>query len=122
MRQFGMIQAIPHPIPEYHEKLHNIDRRGRHNHNWAAYHQNYVAQWENKHERIVTSPLVSESDNVDMQYKSWYNNITRLLISPAHLGMTQGFQPPDTDTLYVLAYIYTMLILFFFVSLNYEFF
>ncbi|XP_011080991.1 serine/threonine-protein phosphatase 7 long form homolog isoform X2 [Sesamum indicum] len=104
LRQFGMIQDIP-PLPDESErKLHSINRRGRHDEDWAWYHREYVAQWANVHELVVRKPMIQPggSSMVD-DYMSWYYQITRIRVSKSLEPNTIGYHPTNlSDWQYVV--------------------
>ncbi|KAL2228927.1 UNVERIFIED_CONTAM: Serine/threonine-protein phosphatase 7 long form [Sesamum indicum] len=54
LRQFGFVQNIP-PNPLISERhLHTIDRRGRQDMNWATFHADYIAKWNDVQSLRVT--------------------------------------------------------------------
>ena len=79
--QFGLHQGIPSPS-SLEQKLHLVDRRGRHKYNWETYHALYVALWATRVEKIVTSPLIVGIMDFHDPYMECYRHITQRLITP----------------------------------------
>ncbi|KAD1566678.1 hypothetical protein E3N88_42623 [Mikania micrantha] len=56
MRQFGMVQRIPDPIPisfNEHRKLHTLIRTGKPDNNWPNIHSKFLSVWNQRWENVV---------------------------------------------------------------------
>ncbi|KAD5508715.1 hypothetical protein E3N88_16418 [Mikania micrantha] len=56
MRQFGMVQRIPDPIPlsfNEHMKLHTLIRTGKPDKNWPNIHSQFLSVWNQRWENVV---------------------------------------------------------------------
>ena len=76
--QFGMHQEIP-PACSYEQQLHKVDARGRHQRDWATYHASYIALWDTRGARIITSP--SMAGLMDF-HDPYMHRITQCFMSP----------------------------------------
>ena len=81
LRQFGMHQEIP-PACSYEQQLHAVDARGRHQRDWTTYHAPYIALWETRAARIITSPPMVGLMDFHDPYMQWYRRITRRFMTP----------------------------------------
>ena len=81
LRQFGMQQEIP-PACSYEQQLHAVDARGRHQRDWATFHAPYIALWETRADRIITSPPMLGLMEFHDSYMQWYCRITRRFLTP----------------------------------------
>ncbi|CAN0899468.1 Serine/threonine-protein phosphatase 7 long form homolog [Linum grandiflorum] len=92
LRQFGIRQGIPE-LCDTDARLHSIDRRGKHTHDWEHYHRQYLKLWE----ACESSVVVGEPAEAPMQYHDpymeWYRRITRRLITPLTQRSHKCFQP-----------------------------
>ncbi|KAL2241069.1 UNVERIFIED_CONTAM: Protein MAIN-LIKE 1 [Sesamum indicum] len=85
LRQFGYVQDIPQNPLISERRLHSIDRRGRQDMDWATFHADYIAKWNDV--VVITVP----------DYMNWYHQITRVQISQNILSTnTPGYRPTDT--------------------------
>lgn len=101
-RQFGMRQPIPPSVLPMHKRLHNKNRRGRYNHNWAETHTDFVQFWDTRIQHIVSAPFIGEGEpEVDIGYMEWYQKITRRLITPG-IGVRVGSQPTPNASIETL--------------------
>ncbi|KAA8549853.1 hypothetical protein F0562_001537 [Nyssa sinensis] len=65
---------------------------GRIGHNWASVHKNFIQQWGQRRDLIVTrEPVTSPMDATD-PYMTWYRRITQRLIGPPIDRPQVGFQ------------------------------
>ena len=81
LRQFGLHQEIPTSC-SYEQHLHRVDARGRQQRDWATYHAPYIAIWDTRAGRIITTtPMVGMMDFHD-PYMQWYYRITRCFMTP----------------------------------------
>ena len=81
LRQFRMHQEIP-PACSYDQQLHAVDTRGRHQRDWATYHALYIALWDTRAARIITSPPMVGLMDFHDPYMQWYRHITRRFMTP----------------------------------------
>ena len=81
MRQFGMHQEIP-PACSYEQQLHAVDARGRHQRDCVTYHASYIALWDTRAARIITSPPMVGLMDFHDPYMQWYRRITRRFMTP----------------------------------------
>ena len=81
LRQFGMHQEIP-PACSYEQQLYTVDARGRHQCNWATYHAPYIALWDTRADRIITSPPMVGLMDFQDPYMQCYRRITRRFMTP----------------------------------------
>ena len=81
LRQFGMHQEIP-PACSYEQQLHTVDARGRHQRDWVTYHALYIALWDTRAARIITSPPMVGLMDFHNPYMQWYRRITRHFMTP----------------------------------------
>ena len=59
-----------------------MDARGRHQRDWVMYHARYVALWDTRADRIVTTPLVEGIMDSHDPYMQWNRHITRRFMTP----------------------------------------
>ena len=76
-----MSPLICFEIVEWH-RLHAVDARGRHQRDWATFHAPYIALWETRADRIITSPPMLGSMDFHDAYMQWYRRITRRFLTP----------------------------------------
>ncbi|KAL2231573.1 UNVERIFIED_CONTAM: Serine/threonine-protein phosphatase 7 long form [Sesamum indicum] len=97
LRQFGFVQNIP-PNPLISERrLHTIDRRGRQDMNWATFHADYIAKWNDVQSLRVEGPVIQGGLDTVSDYMNWYHQITRVQNSHNILSTnTPGYRPTDT--------------------------
>ena len=95
-RQYGWRQAVPdnHRVlnPDLHVSLHRISLRGRAVRDWATFHAEYIAEWDDRLGHLFQGhgPF-----GIDQEYMRWYIPRTvRSITNPAH-GHGEG-QHPDT--------------------------
>ena len=81
LRQFGLHQEIP-PDCSYEKILHKVDARGLHQRDWATYHAPYIALWDTRAARIITSPPMVGLMDFHDPYMQWYCRITRRFMTP----------------------------------------
>ena len=81
LRQFRLHQEIP-PAFSYEHQLHRVDARGRHQCDWATYHAPYIALWDTRSARIITSPPMVGIMDFHDPYMQWYRRITRRFMTP----------------------------------------
>ncbi|KAJ0548306.1 putative protein-serine/threonine phosphatase [Helianthus annuus] len=96
MRQFGMVQYIPHPIAinnTEHARLHSINRIGKTGWNWRSRHDPYVRGWDTRHQNLVTGEYIT-SVYIASDYMAWYMQHTVLYQTNPRLppGPRSGFQ------------------------------
>ncbi|KAJ0765843.1 putative protein-serine/threonine phosphatase [Helianthus annuus] len=96
MRQFGMVQYIPHPIAKNnteHARLHSINRIEKTGWNWRSRHNPYVRGWDTRHQNLVTGEYIT-SVSVANDYMAWYMQHTVLYLTNPRLppGPMSGFQ------------------------------
>ena len=58
LHQLGMQQGIP-PSCSMNMDLHSVDRRGRHQYDWMAFHTQYISLWASRSKCIMTAPLTT---------------------------------------------------------------
>ncbi|KAL2237912.1 UNVERIFIED_CONTAM: hypothetical protein Sindi_0982900 [Sesamum indicum] len=97
LRQFGYVQDIP-PNPLISERrLQTIDRRGHHDMDWATFHSDYVAKWNDVQSLVVEGPAIEGGHDTVPNYMNWYHQITQVQISHNTLSTnTPGYRPTDT--------------------------
>ncbi|KAL2235362.1 UNVERIFIED_CONTAM: Protein MAIN-LIKE 1 [Sesamum indicum] len=97
LRQFGYVQDIfPNPLIR-ERRLHTIDRRGRHDIDWATFHADYIAKWNDVQSLLVEGPVIEGGRDTVPDYMNWYRQITRVQISHNTLSTnTPGYRPTDT--------------------------
>ena len=81
LRQFGLPQEIP-PSCSYEQQLHKVDARGRHHRDWAMYHAIYIALWDTRVGRIITTPPMVGIMDFHDPYMQWYRRITQHFMTP----------------------------------------
>ena len=81
LHQFGMHQEIPLAC-SYEQQLHTVDACGRHQRDWVTYHAPYIALWDTRAARIITSPPMVGSMDFHDPYMQWYRRITRRFMTP----------------------------------------
>lgn len=92
MRQWGLLQEIPHEV-DTEAALHEGDRRGGHRRDWAAIHHRYIALWDYRRESIVQGIPGPSQLSYFGTYMTWYRRITRRHISPLPDDRPMVFQP-----------------------------
>ncbi|KAF7843630.1 serine/threonine-protein phosphatase 7 long form-like protein [Senna tora] len=80
MRQFGLQQRIP-PCPINLDIGHTQELTGIEV-NWPAEQQRYVELWEQRLQRIITTPVAISPLSHDSSYMRWYEMVTRKWIDP----------------------------------------
>ena len=75
LRQFGLHQEI-HLAYSYEQQLHRVDARGQKQRDWATYHALYIALWDTRAGRIITSPPMVGLMDFHDPYMQWYRRIT----------------------------------------------
>ncbi|KAL0296320.1 UNVERIFIED_CONTAM: hypothetical protein Sradi_6684100 [Sesamum radiatum] len=94
LRQFGMIQDIPPNPPVSERRLHTLDRRGRHEQDWASFHRDYIIQWNDVQSLMVVRPEIENDRDTVPDYMNWFRQITRIQIShEIELATTPGYRP-----------------------------
>ncbi|KAL2240741.1 UNVERIFIED_CONTAM: Protein MAIN-LIKE 1 [Sesamum indicum] len=82
LRQFGYVQDIsPNPLIS-ERSLHTIDRRGRHDMDWATFHADYIAKWNDVQSLVVEGPII-EGGRDTISHNTLSTN-------------TPGYRPTDT--------------------------
>ncbi|KAL0404487.1 UNVERIFIED_CONTAM: hypothetical protein Sradi_2089500 [Sesamum radiatum] len=95
LRKFGMIQDI-HPNPLVSERhLHQIDRRGRHGEDWAAFHRDYILKWNDVHSLTVVRPEVGNRRATVPDYMNWYHQISRYNLMENMTLQVENSDPND---------------------------
>ncbi|KAD2804726.1 hypothetical protein E3N88_38103 [Mikania micrantha] len=83
MRQFGLLQNIPNPIPltmNQHHTIHNLNRGGKLNKDWLRHHQQYVSSWNQRLTNTIDGQHVP-TPTVSDDYMRWYRSRTVLYIT-----------------------------------------
>ncbi|KAD3336186.1 hypothetical protein E3N88_31705 [Mikania micrantha] len=83
MRQFGLLQNIPNPIPltmDQHHTIHNLNRGGKLNKDWLRHHQQYVSSWNQRLTNTIDGQHVP-APTVSDDYMRWYRSHTVLYIT-----------------------------------------
>ncbi|KAD7476927.1 hypothetical protein E3N88_00063 [Mikania micrantha] len=83
MRQFGLLQNIPNPIPltmDQHHTIHNLNRGGKLNKDWLRHHQQYVSSWNQRLTNTIDGQHVP-TPTVSDDYMRWYRSRTVLYIT-----------------------------------------
>ncbi|KAL0302217.1 UNVERIFIED_CONTAM: hypothetical protein Sangu_3112600 [Sesamum angustifolium] len=94
LRQFGMIQDIPPNPPVSERRLHTLDRRGRHEQDWASFHRDYIIQWNDVQSLMVVRPEIENDRDTVPDYMNWFRQITRIQIShEIESATTPGYRP-----------------------------
>ncbi|KAL2242260.1 UNVERIFIED_CONTAM: Serine/threonine-protein phosphatase 7 long form [Sesamum indicum] len=97
LRQFGYVQDIPQNPLISERRLHSIDRRGRQDMDWATFHADYIAKWNDVQSMVVEGPIIKGGRDTVPDYMNWYHQITRVQISQNILSTnTPGYRPTDT--------------------------
>ncbi|KAG9458889.1 hypothetical protein H6P81_003397 [Aristolochia fimbriata] len=78
MLHFGLEQVTP---PEDVKHVTRISRKGRVGEDWALYHRDYIARWEERAESVVTSSRARTPRHAPSDYMMWYLGATRRFIS-----------------------------------------
>ncbi|XP_021761160.1 serine/threonine-protein phosphatase 7 long form homolog [Chenopodium quinoa] len=92
MRQFGLQQPIPQNCDTV-VRLHDIDRRGKTETNWALEHWQYLQLWEQRLGHVVQGyPMQGVMDHDD-PYMVWYRLITRRFINPSYTPPSTHYHP-----------------------------
>ncbi|CAN1140418.1 Serine/threonine-protein phosphatase 7 long form homolog [Linum perenne] len=91
LRQFGIRQGIPEHC-DTDARLHSIDRRGKHTHDWEHYHRHYLELWEARESTTVVGEPVEAPMQYHDPYMEWYRRITRRLITPLTQRSHKCFQ------------------------------
>ena len=97
MRQFGHQQHIPGSCDNL-PQLYKVDRKGKHDKDWASTHVKYIRLWDRRAESIF-APRLHDSDisRVAQEYMSWYKRITRQFLSPQIRPPVGHYQPVAPD-------------------------
>ncbi|KAL2226215.1 UNVERIFIED_CONTAM: hypothetical protein Sindi_1980200 [Sesamum indicum] len=65
--------------------------------NWATFHANYDAKWNDVQSLVVEGPVIEGGRDTVPDYMNWYHQITRAQISHNTLSTnTPGYRPTDT--------------------------
>ncbi|KAD3640445.1 hypothetical protein E3N88_29668 [Mikania micrantha] len=104
MRQFGMVQRIPDPIPlsfNEHMKLHSISRSGKPEKKWRNIHSQFLSVWNQRWENVVRGVRCAEP-TVEPSYMQWCWSRTVLYITNSKLEevMQPGFQDHSPNDAY----------------------
>ncbi|KAL2237988.1 UNVERIFIED_CONTAM: hypothetical protein Sindi_0990500 [Sesamum indicum] len=86
LRQFGYVQDIP-PNPLISERrLHTVDRRGRQDMDWATFHAEYIAKWNDVQSMVVEGPIIEGGRDTVPDYMncSRYPNVRVRPADTAH--------------------------------------
>ena len=81
LRQFRLHQEIP-PDYSYEQMLHRVDACGQHQRDWATYYALYIALWDTRAARIITSPPMVGLMDFHDPYMQWYRRTTRRFMTP----------------------------------------
>ncbi|KAD4584805.1 hypothetical protein E3N88_22406 [Mikania micrantha] len=106
MRQFGMVQRIPDPIPisfNEHRKLHTLIRTGKPDNNWPNIHSKFLSVWNQRWENVVQGVRCA-APTVEPSYMQWYWSRTVLYITnPKSAGAMQpGFQDQGSRSQFLM--------------------
>ena len=91
VRQFGMIQAIPHDV-DTDEVLHKIDLRGKVGVNWMRRHGVHILDWGNRLQQrfeVVVGDMPPQHE-----YFGWFDRITRRFIDRPCAKLTMMVSSP----------------------------
>ncbi|KAD3337700.1 hypothetical protein E3N88_33220 [Mikania micrantha] len=96
MRQFGLLQNIPNPIPltmDQHHTIHNLNRGGKLYKDWLRHHQQYVSSSNQRLTNTIDGQHVP-APTVSDDYMRWYRSRTVLYITNPGLEKVnpRGFQ------------------------------
>ncbi|KAD5803421.1 hypothetical protein E3N88_14781 [Mikania micrantha] len=96
MRQFGMVQNIPRPVPtsiNEHMTLHTLTRSGKPEKNWMNIHSEYVSVWNQRWQNVIQGVRCA-TPTVEPNYMQWFWSRTVLYITnPKSQEVIQpGFQ------------------------------
>ncbi|KAD3338016.1 hypothetical protein E3N88_33537 [Mikania micrantha] len=106
MRQFGMVQRIPDPIPisfNEHMKLHTLIRTGKPDKNWPNIHSKFLSVWNQRWENVVQGVRCA-APTVEPSYMQWYWSRTVLYITnPKSTEVMQpGFQDQGSRSQFLM--------------------
>ncbi|XP_020245031.1 serine/threonine-protein phosphatase 7 long form homolog [Asparagus officinalis] len=93
LRQFGLAQHVP----QFVKKIERKAKKGGHQKDWAAEHQNYIHRWNDRHFCIVEQ---IESTPQESDYYTWYWRITRRWIlhaTTSPVELQRGYVPRGID-------------------------
>ncbi|KAD4386262.1 hypothetical protein E3N88_26431 [Mikania micrantha] len=94
MRQFGLLQNIPNPIPltmNQHHTIYNLNRGGKLNKDWLRHHQQYVSSWNQRLTNAIDGQHVP-TPTVSDDYMRWYRSRTVLYITNPRSEEVRRFQ------------------------------
>jgi len=91
MRQFGFRQPIP-VDPVNLDEVHKQDIRGRTDRYWPQYHQNWIAMWNDRHNRLIQGVHFNGNGHLrdNTSYMQWYISHAIRYLSPPQ-------RPPADD-------------------------
>jgi len=102
MRQFGLRQNIPSD-PINLDQVHRDDLRGRNDRDWPAHHQQWIAIWNDRHNRVIQG--VQFTANVHLRdssvYMQWYINHNIRYISPSVQSSDDEVSFPSLKDLFI---------------------
>lgn len=83
VRQFGFRQPVPQPALNLDE-VHKLDMRGRADWDWQVHHQQWIALWNDRHNRIFTGVPFNRNGHLrdDSEYMQWYISHTIRYVAP----------------------------------------
>lgn len=82
MRQFGLFQEVPPPLPRrVDDRTHALDNKGMNCFDWSVHNASWIETWID----CAASDVVLEerpyNPNVSTAYNQWYRNSTRTLLT-----------------------------------------
>ena len=91
VRQFGMIQEIPHDV-DTDAVLHKIDLRGKVGVDWVRKHAQWLLDWGNRLERHFE--VVLGNMPPQHEYFGWFNRVTQRFIDRRGAKLTMLVSSP----------------------------
>ena len=78
-----LLDQLPYRcLADHEQQLHTVDSRGQYQCDWATYHAPYIALWDKRAARMITSPPMVGLMDFHDPYMQWYRRITRRFMTP----------------------------------------
>ena len=78
-----LLDQLPYRcLADHEQQLHTVDSRGQYQCDWETYHAPYIALWDKRAARMITSPPMVGLMDFHDPYMQWYRRITRLFMTP----------------------------------------
>lgn len=82
MRQFGLFQDIPTPLPRYlAEETHKKGNKGKGCFDWRAGYEQWIDLWNSEASTNIVQQNRPYDDTTTDAYKQWYRSSTHTLLT-----------------------------------------